>query len=64
MTTPSALSKVASRYFLDAQPPLSEEGTTFQLFLQPGCETEHDPSRFLFDSANVAVTGFRPINFL
>jgi len=29
MTTPSALSKVASQHFLDAQPPLlSEEGTT------------------------------------
>src|SRR5258705_11587375 len=32
MTTPSALSKVASRYFLDAQPPLlSEEGTKVRL---------------------------------
>ena len=31
MTTPSALSKVASRHLLDAQPPLlSEEGTTFR----------------------------------
>src|SRR5690242_1400388 len=29
MTTPSALSKVASRYFLDAQPPLLfQEGNT------------------------------------
>jgi len=28
MTTPSALSKVASQHFLDAQPPLlSQEGT-------------------------------------
>jgi hypothetical protein len=28
MTTPSALSEVASRHFLDAQPPLlSQEGT-------------------------------------
>ena len=31
MTTPSALSKVASRHLFDAQPPLlSEEGTTFR----------------------------------
>ena len=31
MTTPSALSKVASQYFLDAQPPLlSQEGTTLR----------------------------------
>ena len=30
MTTPSALSKVASHHFLDAQPPLLfQEGTTF-----------------------------------
>ena len=30
MTTPSALSTVASQHFLDAQPPLlSQEGTTF-----------------------------------
>ena len=29
LTTPSALSKVASQHFLDAQPPLlSQEGTT------------------------------------
>ena len=29
LTTPSGLSKVASRYFLDAQPSLWEEGTRF-----------------------------------
>ena len=32
MTTPSALSKVASQHFLDAQPPLlSQEGTNVRL---------------------------------
>jgi hypothetical protein len=34
MTTPSALSKVASQHFLDAQPPLLfQEGTTEHSFL-------------------------------
>jgi hypothetical protein len=32
LTTPSALSKVASHYFLEAQPPLlCEEGHTFRV---------------------------------